>query len=168
VTNELITIPGFTPINDPHPESEKFSNIKLYNHLIEHMRGHKPENPRRWCSIECMTKEFNKQARLSKPLRKKSRERLTPFQRWAREEHNKLIEVARVGNGKNHKEAVAVKIFDHLSADSHDRELVAADVNRALHRKEISQETYDKIFQIVYPLLNGKPDEEMSEEQKSE
>jgi hypothetical protein len=163
MSNEITTT-GFTPLEDPHPDSEKFTNIKLYNHLIEHMRRYSADKPGRWCSIDCMTRTFNKQARLTKPLRKKSRERLTPFSRWAREEHNKLIEVVRVGNGKNHKEALAVKIFDHLTADSHDRALVADDVNRALHRKEISQETYDKIFQIVYPLLNGSDSQPPTEE----
>jgi hypothetical protein len=152
---EVTLTPGFDFIKDPHPESTKFSNIKLYNHLIKHMQKYKPEDARRYCSIECMTREFEPQ--LTKPGRKKSRGRLSPFQRWAREEQGKFIVVPKAGYGdKNHNGAVAAKIFDPLTADAHERELVAADVNRALHRKEITQETYDKIFSLVYPLLNDE------------
>jgi hypothetical protein len=148
--NSIIPTPGFNSLNDARPESRAFTNVKFYNHLIAHkQKGGKHS----FCSIDCMTREF--EGRSSESARKLMRVRLTHFQRWTRDEQGKFIVVPKAGyGGNNHNEALAAKIFDPLTADDRDRELVATDLNRALHRKEISDETYHKIFELVYPLLN--------------
>jgi hypothetical protein len=146
--NQLIlTSPPLKPLEDPRPESSAFTNIKLFNHLLEHL--HQPKN--KYCSIHCMTKEF--EGRSYEGSRAKMRQRLSTFQRWAREEMETLIVVPKA-SGNGHGEALAAKIFDPLVADDHDRELVADDLNRARQRKEITEETYEKKFNLVYPMLN--------------
>jgi hypothetical protein len=152
--NQLILIspPPLKPLEDPRPESTAFTNIKLFNHLLEHLQ--RPKN--KYCSIDCMTKEF--EGRSYEGARAKMRQRLSAFQRWAREEMETLIVVPKAfGNG--HGEALAAKIFDSLAADDRDRELVADDLNRARQRKEITEETYEKKFNLVYPMLNENQNE---------
>jgi hypothetical protein len=150
--NTQLALPtlAFNPIADPQPESRAFSNIKFYNHLVEHFKKDK------FCGIDCMAREF--EGRSTESNRKQMRQRLTVFRRWCRDEQGKFIVVIDDNNG--HREALAAKIYDPLNASQRDRELMAADVNRWLHRKEISEETYNRIFELVYPMLN--------EEQKSE
>lgn len=154
--NTLTTTIPVTAINDPRPESTAFTNVKLYNHLIDHKRKGGKHS---FCSIDCMTRKFEN--RSFEGSRKMMRRRLATFLRWVREEHDKFIVVPR---GDDHNEALAAKIFDPLNADDRDRELVASDLNRALHRKEITEETYKKIFEILYPLLNGTPGTPTNEE----
>ena len=146
--NQLIlTPPPLKPLEDPRPESTAFTNVKLFNHLVEHLQ--KPKN--KYCSIDCMTKLF--EGRSYEGSRAKMRQRLSAFQRWAREEMETLVVVPKAfGNG--HGEALAAKIFDSQGADDRDRELVADDLNRARQRKEITEETYEKKFNLVYPMLN--------------
>jgi hypothetical protein len=150
MSDEIVPIGVFNPLEDPHPESTAFTNLKLYNHLVAHKRK---GGKHLFCSIDCMTKLF--EPRNVESNRKRMRLRLPAFQRWCRDNQGKFIVVPK---GNNHGEALAAKLFDPLIADQRDRELIAADLNRALNRKEISDETYHKIFELVYPLLkeNGE------------
>jgi hypothetical protein len=76
---QLTIIPEVNPLDDPRPESRAFTNVKLYNHLIAH-RNAGPE--RSFCSIDCMTREF--EGRSFESGRQIMRRRLSTFQRWCR------------------------------------------------------------------------------------
>lgn len=141
--NELVTTEQepFNKLHDPYPESKSFTNVKLYNHLVLHNKAG------RWCSIDCMTREF--EGRSSESNRQIMRRRLSVFQRWCQDNQNHMLSVQR---GRQNG-ALAAKLFDSLKADDFERQVVADDLSRSLHRKEISEAVYQAKLKLIYPAL---------------
>lgn len=132
----------FKKLHDPYPESRSFTNIKLYNHLVLH------NSAGRWCSIDCMTREF--EGRSSEGNRQTMRRRLSVFQRWCQDSQNHLVSIQRgQQNG-----ALAAKLFHPIKADDFERQVVADDLSRALHRREITETMYQTKLRLIYPTLD--------------
>jgi hypothetical protein len=134
----------FKKLDDPHPESKVFTNVKLYNHLLLHNKAG------RWCSIDCMTREF--EGRSSESNRTIMRRRLSVFQRWCQEAQNHLVSIQR---GRQNG-ALAAKLFHPTKADDFERQVVADDLSRALHRREITETMYQTKLKLIYPVLESE------------